>query len=52
MKYLSLVNEKKMLEDWVEIVTEKFIAHIALTICWVHCVNSGFPLLDVACIVQ
>ena len=32
---LNFVNLKKILEEWLNLATEKFIAHIRLKMCWV-----------------
>ena len=45
-KTISLVNEKKLLENWLNLAPEKFIK-----ICWVNCLKPRIGLSDVACII-
>ena len=43
-------SEKKLLYHWLNLVHEKFIAHITLKMCWVPWVKPGIRISDVACI--
>ena len=47
----SIYNKFWLLEEWLNLAPEKFIANIAIKMIWITCVNSRTGLSDVACII-